>query len=125
MCNNNLCIYKTLDTFNNSYNVYHCTMFLQVVEKIPSFWKSDVDFIKPGALFTISWKNVFIARPGTIKDFNVYMSSFPEGKHVTIAQTRGNHNRRQKCDCINTMQLVIQYTVKPPMQSPLVSSHLY
>jgi hypothetical protein len=66
-------------------------MFLQVVEKIPTFWKSNVDFIKPSALFTISWKNVFIARPGTIKDFNVYMSSFPKGKYfhkreeITIA----------------------------------------
>ncbi|CAG2198380.1 unnamed protein product [Mytilus edulis] len=50
-----------------------------VVEKIPLFWKSDVDFIKPGYLFTISWKNVFSAKSGSIQKFNVYMSSFKGG----------------------------------------------
>ena len=58
--------------------------YTQVKEKIPKFWKSDVDFIKPGALFTITWENVFLSRPGSVKDFNVYISSFAEGKYLVV-----------------------------------------
>jgi hypothetical protein len=47
-------------------------------------WKNDVDFIKPGALFTITWENVFLSRPGSVKDFNVYISSFAEGKYLVV-----------------------------------------
>ncbi|CAC5375361.1 unnamed protein product [Mytilus coruscus] len=50
-----------------------------VVEKVPSFWKNDVDFIKPGSLFTLNWENVFIGPPGMIEKFNVYLSSFKGG----------------------------------------------
>ena len=51
---------------------------------IPKLWKNDVDFIKPGALFTITWENVFLAQPGSVKDFNVYISSFPGGKYLVV-----------------------------------------
>ena len=58
--------------------------YTQVKEKIPKLWKIDVDFIKPGALFTITWENVFLAQPGSVKDFNVYISSFPGGKYLVV-----------------------------------------
>ena len=51
----------------------------KVVETLPGFWKSDVDFIQPGTLFTVGWKNVFMSVPDSIKHFNLYLSSFPGG----------------------------------------------
>ncbi|XP_076075242.1 uncharacterized protein LOC143046127 [Mytilus galloprovincialis] len=50
-----------------------------VVEKNPAFWKSDVDFIKPGSVFTMNWENVFIGSSGMIEKFNVYLSTFEGG----------------------------------------------
>ncbi|XP_076075248.1 uncharacterized protein LOC143046131 isoform X2 [Mytilus galloprovincialis] len=50
-----------------------------VVEKLPSFWKNDVDFILPGSLYTVVWKNVFMAKVGSVQKFNLYISTFKGG----------------------------------------------
>lgn len=67
---------------SSSHDVFTCMYIciFKVVETLPGFWKSDVDFIKPGTLFTVSWNNVFMSIPDSIKHFNLYLSSFPGGQ---------------------------------------------
>ncbi|XP_052095905.1 uncharacterized protein LOC127731087 [Mytilus californianus] len=53
-----------------------------VVEKVPGFWKNDVDFIKAGTLFMVSWENVFLSIPNSVEQFNLYLSSFSGGSDL-------------------------------------------
>ena len=55
---------------------------MKVVEQIPGHWKKDVDFIKPGAPFTIRWTNVFLDSTNIIDRFKVYLSTYPGGKRL-------------------------------------------
>lgn len=73
-------IFSKFYSFFNRLNLLFRVWHFQVVEKNPAFWKSDVDFIKPGSLFTMNWENVFIGSSGMIEKFNVYLSTFKGGK---------------------------------------------
>ncbi|XP_076113983.1 uncharacterized protein LOC143082268 [Mytilus galloprovincialis] len=53
-----------------------------VVEQIPGYWKKDIDYIKPGAPFTIRWTNVFKDDAKIIDKFKVYLSTYPGGHDI-------------------------------------------
>ncbi|VDI63397.1 Hypothetical predicted protein, partial [Mytilus galloprovincialis] len=53
-----------------------------VVEQIPGHWKKDIDYIKPGAPFTIRWTNVFKDDSKIIDKFKVYLSTYPGGHDI-------------------------------------------
>ncbi|XP_076113981.1 uncharacterized protein LOC143082265 [Mytilus galloprovincialis] len=53
-----------------------------VVEQIPGHWKKDVDYLKPGAPFTVKWTNVFKDDANIIAKFKVYLSTYPGGHDI-------------------------------------------
>ncbi|CAC5407073.1 unnamed protein product [Mytilus coruscus] len=53
-----------------------------IVEQLPGHWKKDIDYIKPGAPFTIRWTNVFKDDANIIDKFKLYLSTYPGGHDI-------------------------------------------
>lgn len=52
-------------------------------EHLPGHWKTDVDVMLRGGLFSVSWNEAFVKARTVINKFNVYISTYPGGMSFT------------------------------------------